>query len=186
MTKYLFISRSYVINYCDDDDLLDDTGAAWAVAEMSQYLFKHFSLPGITPAACENSQHMMGLLMMMMVMVVGMTELVMMMTVAGGWKYTPNHLFPYTVLLLSFSPQCFLRSIMSVLDDTFCILITVAMWLAKEKSNRHLNIECLLIEMLRMKDIDRSFLQEYLIKPLQTDLLYTCQLSLNGGEPGRH
>ena len=27
-----------------------------AVAEMSQYLFKHFSLPGITPAR-ENSQH---------------------------------------------------------------------------------------------------------------------------------
>ena len=42
-----------------------------AVAEMSQYLFKHFSLPGITPAACENSRHMMGIVMMMVVMIVG-------------------------------------------------------------------------------------------------------------------
>ena len=59
---------------------------------MSQYLFKHFSRPGITPPPPENCQHVMGIgtvvvTGMVVVMIIGM---VVMMTVVGGWKYTES------------------------------------------------------------------------------------------------
>ena len=56
---------------------------------MSQYLFKHFSRPGITPPPPENCQHVMGI-GMVVVMTGMMVVFGMMMTVVGGCKNTES------------------------------------------------------------------------------------------------
>ena len=96
-------------------------------------------------------------------MVMMMSEIVMMTTVAGGQKYTESS---FTIHWFAFVRH---SAVFSDLDDIFCILIVVhvmgkgEMWPTSQQS---MIVDANATDDL--KDIDLCFLQEYWVKHVQT------------------